>query len=110
MSIAHNFSSMENGFTGSSESHSPVGGQQRLLHRIADARRRQGVSLRSVGAAAEQVGGTGSPAGRAHQRHARLGTLRVATGARSADHRSAGRLRRAAFGTGAHPGPAAARS
>ena len=48
MSIAHNFSSMENGFTGSSETPLPVNSQQRPLHRIADARRRQGVSLRSV--------------------------------------------------------------
>lgn len=48
MSIAHNFSSMDNGLTGSSEAHVPVGGQPRPLHRIADARRRQGVSLRSV--------------------------------------------------------------
>jgi transcriptional regulator with XRE-family HTH domain len=39
---------MENGFAGSSETRVPVGGQQRTLHRIADARRRQGVSLRSV--------------------------------------------------------------
>ena len=49
MSIAHNFSSsMDNSLTGSSETHVPVGGQTRPLHRIADARRRQGVSLRSV--------------------------------------------------------------
>jgi transcriptional regulator with XRE-family HTH domain len=39
---------MEHGFTRSSETHVPVGGQARVLHRIADARRRQGVSLRSV--------------------------------------------------------------
>jgi transcriptional regulator with XRE-family HTH domain len=48
MSIAHNFSSMDNGLTGSSDAPVPVTGQQRALHRIADARRRQGVSLRSV--------------------------------------------------------------
>jgi transcriptional regulator with XRE-family HTH domain len=49
MSIAHNFtSSMENSFTGSTETHVPLTGQARPLHRIADARRRQGVSLRSV--------------------------------------------------------------
>jgi transcriptional regulator with XRE-family HTH domain len=48
MSIAHDISSMEHGFTRSSETHVPVGGQARVLHRIADARRRQGVSLRSV--------------------------------------------------------------
>ena len=51
MSIAHNFSSsMENGINGSSETHVPITGtgHSRPLHRIADARRRQGVSLRSV--------------------------------------------------------------
>ncbi len=51
MSIAHNYSSsMENGINGSSETHVPIPGtgQARPLHRLADARRRQGVSLRSV--------------------------------------------------------------
>lgn len=48
MSIAHDFSSMEHGFTSTPQTHVPVGGQPRVLHRIADARRRQGVSLRSV--------------------------------------------------------------
>jgi len=48
MSIAHNFSSMDNGITGSSETPLTVNSQDRPLHRIADARRRQGVSLRSV--------------------------------------------------------------
>jgi transcriptional regulator with XRE-family HTH domain len=48
MSIAHDFSSMEHGFTSSPENHVPVSGPGRVLHRIADARRRQGVSLRSV--------------------------------------------------------------
>ena len=48
MSIAHNFSSMDNSFTGSSETPLPGNSQQRPLHRIAEARCRQGVSLRSV--------------------------------------------------------------
>jgi transcriptional regulator with XRE-family HTH domain len=48
MSIAHNFSSMDHSLTGSAETHVPVHGEQRPLHRLADARRRQGVSLRSV--------------------------------------------------------------
>jgi transcriptional regulator with XRE-family HTH domain len=49
MSIAHNFS-METGFTNPTDTPIPVvkGGNPRQLHRIADARRRQGVSLRSV--------------------------------------------------------------
>ena len=50
MSIAHDFT-MDNGFAGSPDttgSPVPQNGQSRTLHRIADARRRQGVSLRSV--------------------------------------------------------------
>jgi hypothetical protein len=47
MSIAHDFG-MDNGYAGSSETPVPIPGQRRPLHRIADARRRQGVSLRSV--------------------------------------------------------------
>lgn len=48
MSIAHNFSSMEHHFLDPPGSHLPTTGEQRPLHRLADARRRQGVSLRSV--------------------------------------------------------------
>ena len=47
MSIAHDIS-VENGFLGPSGTPVPVISQQRQLHRIADARHRQGVSLRSV--------------------------------------------------------------
>jgi len=47
MSIAHEFS-MDQGIAGSSGTPLPAGSEQRPLHRIADARRRQGVSLRSV--------------------------------------------------------------
>jgi DNA-binding transcriptional regulator YiaG len=40
---------MESGFSQSSQSSLPLGGSRmRPLHRIAEARRRQGVSLRSV--------------------------------------------------------------
>jgi hypothetical protein len=49
MSIAHNYSSMDNSFSTSSPTPLPLGGSRmRPLHRIAEARRRQGVSLRSV--------------------------------------------------------------
>ena len=48
MSIAHDFSSMEHGLNGSSGTPTPVSSQQRPLHRLAEARRQQGVSLRSV--------------------------------------------------------------
>jgi transcriptional regulator with XRE-family HTH domain len=53
MSIAHEFT-MDNGITGTPGLHGvpgtpvPRSGQPRSLHRIAEARRRQGVSLRSV--------------------------------------------------------------
>jgi transcriptional regulator with XRE-family HTH domain len=50
MSIAHDFT-MDNGFAGTPDttgSPVPQNGQSRTLHRIAEARRRQGVSLRSV--------------------------------------------------------------
>ena len=50
MSIAHDFT-MDNGFAGTPDttgSPVPQNGQPRTLHRIAEARRRQGVSLRSV--------------------------------------------------------------
>jgi transcriptional regulator with XRE-family HTH domain len=39
---------MENGFAQPPNTPVPVNGERRPLHRIADARRRQGVSLRSV--------------------------------------------------------------
>jgi hypothetical protein len=49
MSIAHNYTSMESGFSPASQSPVPLGSSRmRPLHRIAEARRRQGVSLRSV--------------------------------------------------------------
>src|SRR3989304_4637166 len=65
MSIAHDFSA-ENGLMSTSGSPLPIHNQQQHpLHRIADARRRQGLSLRSVarrmGKSAEQVRRTEEP-------------------------------------------------
>lgn len=58
MSIAHDYG-MENGTYGSSGSPVPIPNNQPGLHKIADARRRQGISLRSVarrmGKSIEQV-------------------------------------------------------
>jgi transcriptional regulator with XRE-family HTH domain len=48
MSIAHNYNRIDNSFPGPSPPPLPLGNQLRPLHRIAEARRRQGVSLRSV--------------------------------------------------------------
>ena len=48
MSIAHNYSNMDATFTGSSQPPLPLSNRMRPLHRIAETRRRQGVSLRSV--------------------------------------------------------------
>jgi hypothetical protein len=47
MSIAHDFG-MEHSFMTTSGASVPVGGEQRALHRVASARHRQGVSMRSA--------------------------------------------------------------
>ena len=58
MSIAHDFS-MEHSFMAANGAQLPVGGERRALHRIASARHRQGVSMRSaarrLGISIEQV-------------------------------------------------------